>query len=118
MSTFTDNLLRILKTKGITQKEFLSDLHLGKNAISQWKANGNEPRKDILVHIAEYLSVTVPDLTGDDISEISLSEDEKEVVQMFRKMSPEARKFTKKVMKSILEQGSVAADPGELKQAK
>lgn len=64
MSTFTDNLKKLIKERGITQKKFLLDLGLNINAIGDWTKYGNTPKGDTLQKIANYFSVSVDYLLG------------------------------------------------------
>ena len=64
MSVFVDNLKKLIKERGITQKRFLIDLGLNINAIGDWAKNGNIPKGDTLQRIANYFSVSVDYLLG------------------------------------------------------
>lgn len=64
MSLFVDNLKKLIKERGITQKKFLADLGLNINAIGDWQKNGNVPKGDTLQRISNYFSVSVDYLLG------------------------------------------------------
>lgn len=87
MSIFTDNLTNILKRRGMKKAEFLRELGLGKNSFTQWRDNGNIPRVDTLKQMAAMLGVEIGDLTGEEISEKSLSSTEQELIRIFRTLS-------------------------------
>lgn len=61
---FTDRLRAEIRRKGITQKEFLSEMGLNINAIGVWDKNGNIPDGETLRKIADYFGVSVEYLLG------------------------------------------------------
>ena len=61
---FYENLVRLLKEKGVTKAKFSSDLGIGKNQIKYWEKNGNIPKGDVLKKIADYFGVTTATLLG------------------------------------------------------
>ncbi len=61
---FLERLEDILKQKGISKKNFLADLNLNINSISQWRSRGTVPAGKTLDRIAEYLGVSVDYLLG------------------------------------------------------
>lgn len=64
MPAFVDNLKKLIKERGITQKKFLADMDLNINAIGDWTKYGNIPKGDTLQRIANYFSVSVDFLLG------------------------------------------------------
>lgn len=64
MSKFIENLLSLLEKRGITKTQFLTELNLGKNAISTWASNETLPNGNTLIKIADYLNISLDRLVG------------------------------------------------------
>lgn len=62
---FCDRVKMLLKEKGVSQKDFLEKLNLGRNSFTHWSKYGNLPRHETLVRIAAYLGVSKEYLTGE-----------------------------------------------------
>ncbi len=96
--TFIQRLTELLKEKKLTRKEFLEDMHFGKNQFTYWEKNNSVPNASTLHAIASYFNVTVEYLTGesdtretlpDNLS--SLTDQEKTLITIFREASEEDR---------------------------
>lgn len=85
--TISQRIFRLLKSKGKMQKELAAYTGISTAAISDWKTHGTNPSADKIVVIAEFLG-TSPEylLTGKE-SEKNLSENEIEVLHIYRKFS-------------------------------
>ena len=55
---FVDKLKPLLQSKGVTAKQFLSDLGLNRNSMSDWRKHSNFPPSGTLKRISEYFGVT------------------------------------------------------------
>lgn len=64
MEKFIENLHFLLSEKGVTKNQFLKDLHLGKNAIYNWKNYNTLPNGSTLIAIADYFDVSLDYLVG------------------------------------------------------
>lgn len=85
--TISQRIFQLLKSKGKMQKELAAYTGISTAAISDWKTHGTNPSSDKIVAIAEFLDVS-PEyiLTGKE-SEKNLSENEIEVLHIYRKFS-------------------------------
>ena len=54
-----ERILKLIKEKGITEKQFYDDLELGRNKLSQWKQGTTESYRKYINQIAEYLNTSV-----------------------------------------------------------
>ena len=61
---FADNLKRILKEKGITQKELAELIGTSCNVVNRWFTEHREPTLYFVYKICEVLKVTPNDLLG------------------------------------------------------
>lgn len=105
MSTFTENLKKLIKERGITQKKFLLDLGLNINAIGDWTKYGNTPKGDTLQKIANYFSVSVDYLLGksENAEEEAVETTREEETQM----KTQAKPTIDEIIESMSEMGQV-----------
>ena len=62
-----EKILKLIREKQITEKEFLTDLNFDKTALSQWKKGQNESYKKYIGRIADYFGVTTDYLLKDGL---------------------------------------------------
>ena len=67
---FYKRLERLLKNKGLQQKDLAEKCGISSNGISTWKITGTLPRADIAIKIAKYLNVTVEYLITGELAGI------------------------------------------------
>ena len=88
----TDFVLRIdsvLKKLNLKRASLCSDLGLSSTAITDWARRGTVPAGDICLKIADYLKVSAVWLiTG---KEEELSNEEKKLLSIYQKLSPEQK---------------------------
>lgn len=89
--TFAENLNRICADRGTTPSTILRKLNLSTSKVTMWN-NGSLPKQDMLVRLAQELGCSVMDFFADDdyirppVKENPLSEDEEEIVRIFRSL--------------------------------
>ena len=77
-------LKELRKGKGITQEEFAENLNVSGRTVSRWETGVNMPDISLLVDIAEFFNVSIPEIiNGERKSEIM----EKEVKEVAEAMS-------------------------------
>ena len=82
-------LKELRKEKGITQEEFAENLNVSGRTVSRWETGVNMPDISLLVDIAEFFNVSIPEIiNGERKSEIM----EKEVKEVAEAMSNYAEK--------------------------
>lgn len=64
MTKFIENLYYLLECNGISKTQFLMELHLGKNTISNWTNHDTIPNGKTLIKIADYLNISLDYLVG------------------------------------------------------
>lgn len=84
--------------KGISQAALGEILQITQQAVAKWEKDLSEPDSQMLIKLANYFEVTVDYLIGGNTSNIdanfatatndALSEQEKELIAMFRQLSP------------------------------
>lgn len=64
MSAFIEHLDELLHEKGVTRKQMLRELELGKNSFLNWQTRETLPHGTTLVKIADYFDVSMDWLVG------------------------------------------------------
>ena len=62
---FANNLSRILSEKGISQYKMIKDLELKKTTVNYWCKGKAFPRYEALLLVADYLGVSISELTDE-----------------------------------------------------
>lgn len=57
------NIIRLRKSKGLTQVDFAKQLHVTQSAVSHWESGRSIPDTVQLFRIAEFFGVTVEELS-------------------------------------------------------
>ena len=72
-------LKELRKEKGITQEEFAEELNVSGRTVSRWETGNNMPDISLLIEIADFFDVSIPEIiNGERKSEI-MNEEVKEV---------------------------------------
>ena len=91
-------LKELRKAKGITQEEFAENLNVSGRTVSRWETGNNMPDISLLIEIAEFFDVSIPEIiNGERKSEI-MNEEIKEVSE---KLSDYANVEKETIIKSI-----------------
>lgn len=56
---FVERINTLLDKKGISKKDFYSDLNIANNSITAWGKKNQSPSADVALKIAQYLNTTV-----------------------------------------------------------
>ena len=83
---FYQNLKRICQSRGTTVSAVLKELDINKSHGTHWK-NGTDPNMSIAVALSEYLGVSLDYLISGKESDSSLTEDERKLVNFYRRLS-------------------------------
>lgn len=86
--TITERIFVTLAQKGLSQKEFAKMINVNEKTVSAWKKNNSLPPADKLSEISDCLGVSFDYLlTGKESSKQSLTENEKEMLEYFSKLT-------------------------------
>ena len=66
---FANNLKEIRKSKGYTQEELATKIHVVRQTVSKWEKGLSVPDADMLLRIAEVLDVSTVQLLGAEITQ-------------------------------------------------
>lgn len=91
-------LKELRKEKGITQEEFAENLNVSGRTVSRWETGVNMPDISLLVDIAEFFNVSIPEIiNGERKSEIM----EKEIKEVAEAMSNYAAAEKSVILKRV-----------------
>ena len=83
--TIGENIKKVRKTLGITQKELGSRLNMSQAAIGQYENNPNPPKLVTITKIAQALGVAV-DILIDDWSQFNEQEESEQTEYLLQKL--------------------------------
>lgn len=90
---FSENLREYLKSNNKKQSDIVNDLHITASTVSDWVTGKKYPRVDKMQALADYFGVKKSDLQ--EKKEASSSKEnayEKEIMEVFRTLSPSKQK--------------------------
>ena len=91
-------LKELRKEKGITQEQMAEELGVSGRTISRWETGSNMPDISLLVEIAEFFDVSIPEIIKGERKSEDMKEETKEVAET---MSDYARAEKEQLLKSI-----------------
>ena len=91
-------LKHLRKEKGITQEKVSEELGVSGRTISRWETGKNMPDISLLVEIAEFFDVSIPEIIKGERKSEDMKEEEKEVAET---MSDYAKAEKEQLVKSI-----------------
>lgn len=86
------------REKGITQEQLAEELGVSGRTISRWENGNNMPDISLLVEIAEYFDVNIPEIIKGERKSEDMKEEAKEVAET---MSDYAKTEKEQLVKSI-----------------
>lgn len=83
-------LFKIMKEKGITQKQLATNIGASQGNIADWKSGKSAPSIDKLPLIADYLNTSVDYLLGrSEPAAPELDPESQEILDMYTELTPE-----------------------------
>lgn len=103
-------LKELRKEKGITQEQFAEVLSVSGRTVSRWETGSNMPDISLLVNIAEYFDVSIPEIINGEKKSENMNEEVKEVAETLSDYAnAEKETIIKNIrMHSILGTGALA----------
>ncbi|MBQ5436860.1 MAG: helix-turn-helix transcriptional regulator, partial [Firmicutes bacterium] len=86
------------KEKGITQEQLAEELGVSDRTISRWETGNNMPDISLLVEIADFFDVSIPEIIKGERKSEEMKEESKEVAET---MSYYAKAEKEQLVKSI-----------------
>ena len=101
-------LKELRKEKGITQEEFAEELSVSGRTVSRWETGTNMPDISLLIEIAEFFDVSIPEIiNGERKSEI-MNEEVKEVADKLSDYANAEKEIMLKNIRNCSIAGTVA----------
>lgn len=91
-------LKKLRKEKQITQEQFAEQLNVSGRTVSRWETGNNMPEISLLVEIAEFYDVSIPEIINGERKSEKMKEESKEVAMS---LSDYALKEKENLLKSI-----------------
>ena len=66
MMVFNENLIRLRKSKGLSQEELGNELNVARQTISKWELGETTPEMDKLIKLSNNFDISVDELIGYD----------------------------------------------------
>ncbi len=103
------------KKRGITPNSLAKELNISQPTMSGWK-KGSPPNSERLEAIADYFSVTTDYLLERSGADPELPEDERELLQNYRRADEKMKKMIRKMAEEAAEEepGEKEADQGKI----
>lgn len=93
------NLLKKLRSeKGLTQEQFAEILNVSNRTVSRWETGSNMPDISLLVEIADFYDISIPEIINGERKSEKMNEEVKEVAET---MSDYARAEKEAIVKNI-----------------
>lgn len=74
-------LKELRKEKGITQEQFAEELHVSGRTVSRWETGSNMPDISLLVAIAAFYDITIPEIINGERKSERMNGEVKEVAE-------------------------------------
>ena len=74
-------LKELRKEKGITQEQFAEVLSVSGRTVSRWETGSNMPDISLLISIAEYFDVSIPEIINGERKSENMNEEVREVAE-------------------------------------
>ena len=95
-SAILNNILHLLKVKGVRQSDLARYLGISRNSVSQWKANKSTSYMNYIDKLAEFFDVSVDELLHPDKTNLYdsfISKDELELLDLYRSVTEQDMKI-------------------------
>ena len=81
--TINERLFKLLDEKAIKQADLAAYLNIRTSVIGNWKTRGTTPPAELLIHICEYLNISIYELLGVEDKHTNRIEN------IYKKLSPD-----------------------------
>lgn len=105
-NTFANNFVFYLKKTGKNQSDVANYLGVTTSTVSDWANAKKYPRVDKMQALADYLGVLISDLRDEHSKDINerhvLSEEDKQIIELFRLIPEDKREYFLGMFEGIL----------------
>ena len=90
-------LKKLRKEKGITQEQLAEILNVSGRTVSRWETGNNMPDISILVDIADYYDISIPEIISGERKSEMMNEEERKLLKQCQIMQLQRkRRFLRK----------------------
>ena len=90
-------LKKLRKEKGITQEQLAEILNVSGRTVSRWETGNNMPDISILVDIADYYDISIPEIISGERKSEMMNEEERKIAKTMSDMQLQRkRRFLRK----------------------
>lgn len=108
MSEFTTRLDNLLNEKKIKRSDLCRATGISESSVRSWGKQNSIPNAEYAIKVAHFFGVSVEWLingdNGDDSCKLVLAPEEKELIEIFRRLDSEQKKFILSNARFIMEQ--------------
>jgi len=102
-----DRILILLNNRGITQKEFASEMGIARTTLNGYINNHREPDYDTIIRISKYFGISVDYLIGaSNDPDYKANEKEETLLESFRLLHQNQKEFLLEQMKIFIKQNN------------
>ena len=101
-------LKELRNEKGITQEQFAEVLGVSGRTVSRWETGANMPDISLLVEIAEFFDVSIPEIINGERKSENMNEEVKEVAEAMSDYATTEKETIIKNVRSYSIMGSIA----------
>ena len=95
---FVQNIKNFCLLRGIKPTNACRESGAGTNLINQIERRGSVPSVDRVQLLARYLGVTTSELLGEPPPDVSLTQDEQQLLADYRELSPQGQEYIRQTM--------------------
>lgn len=96
------------KKAGLTQAGLAEKLDVTRNAVISWETGRAKPQMEMLIKVSHLLSIPITELFHVDRTANGLTADEQNILNDYRRLSPEDQKVTGRMIEVLLEEADAA----------
>lgn len=78
---------RLREEKGVSDYQVAKETGINRSTFTDWKSGRSQPKQDKLKRIAQYFNVTMEYLTGSNSPENTISDSERRILSLYRKLN-------------------------------
>lgn len=94
-------LFELMKEKNISAKQLSLDTGISTGNISDWKSGRSKPSAAKLQILANYFSVSVDYLIGNNTPSANLSPKQQELLDMYNALTPEQQTLAEQLLRQM-----------------
>ena len=95
---FVQNIKNFCLHRGVKPTNACRESGAGADLINQIERRGSVPSVERVQLLAQYLGVTTSELLGEPPPDVSLTQDEQQILHGYRELSPQGQEYIRQTM--------------------